>query len=193
MSFEQKLKFGKVAEGLIAKWLLSRGHSVMPVYEIEQGHGKGPQLFTQNASHAAPDLVAFTSNGVMWIEAKHKTVFSWHRNSKSWVTGIDLRHYEDYQQVSRSTNLPVWLLFFHRSSEPSDVDKQYCPEECPVGLFGGNLDRLTNTENHRSPPLNGSEGIKGHGKSGMVYWRSNTLTRLATLSDMLDLDHGIAA
>jgi len=189
MSFAEKLAFGKVAEGFIANWLMARGNSVLPVYEIEKSTGKGPQLFGLDASLVAPDMVAFTENGVVWIEAKHKSVFTWHRNTQQWTTGIDLRHYGDYLKVAKTTRLPVWLMFFHNRAEPSDSDRRMgCPESCPTGLFGGDIFDLVPRENHRSPALNDNrEGIKGHGNSGMVYWAASTLKQLASHDHVMQL------
>ncbi len=189
MSFAEKLAFGKVAEGFIAKWLMARGNSVLPVYEIEKSTGKGPQLFGLDSSLVAPDMVAFTENGVVWIEAKHKSVFTWHRNTQQWTTGIDLRHYGDYLKVAKSTKLPVWLMFFHRSSTPSDGDQRMgCPAQCPIGLFGGDIFDLVPKENHRTPPLDYfREGAKGHGRSGMVYWSVSELKRLATYDSVMQI------
>lgn len=187
MNFAENLAFGKVAEGLIANWLMARGNSVLPVYEIEKSTGKGPQLFGMDASLVAPDMVTFTENGVMWIEAKHKSVFTWHRNTQQWTTGIDLRHYADYLKVAKTTRLPVWLMFFHKNSNPSDVDiRSGCPAQCPTGLFGGDIFNLVPRENHRTPPLDVMrDGVKGHGRSGMVYWAASALKQLASHDDVM--------
>lgn len=187
MSFADKLAFGKVAEGFIARWLMARGNHVLPVYEIEKSTGKGPQLFGLSGDLVAPDMVAFTQNGVMWIEAKHKSVFTWHRNSQQWTTGIDLRHYGEYLKVAKATRLPVWLMFYHRDNKPSDSDlRMGSPKECPTGLFGGDIFDLVPTENHRTLPLDlQREGVKGHGRSGMVYWAAGTLRQLATREQVL--------
>ena len=32
-----------------------------------------------------------------------RTAFSWHRLSGRWVTGIDLRHYEHYQEIKMAS------------------------------------------------------------------------------------------
>ena len=187
MSFADKLAFGKVAEGFIANWLMARGNSVLPVYEIEKSTGKGPQLFGMDASLVAPDMVAFTENGVVWIEAKHKSVFTWHRNTKQWTTGIDLRHYGDYLKVAKKTRLPVWLMFFHKNQTPSDNDlRMGCPKQCPTGLFGGDIFDLVPRENHRTPPLDCfRDGAKGHGNSGMVYWSHSKLKQLASHDEIV--------
>ena len=187
MGFAQSLKMGRIAESLIARWMIGRGTCILPAYEIEVSSGKGPQLFCPSGSYVSPDLLAFTKKGLFWIEAKHKTVFAWNRSREVWVTGIDLHHYGQYMQVAKQTNLPVWLLFFHRESTPSPGDILHgCPPECPTGLFGGELFDLVTKENHRSPPLDfNREGIKGHGRSGMVYWDPSALQLLATKEEVI--------
>lgn len=183
-SFARQLQIGRVAEGLIAKWLQARGNAVMPAYEIEKSHGKGPQLFSTEGKFVAPDMIVFAHEGVQWIEAKHKSVFTWYRKEKCWVTGIDQRHYQDYQHVMVRTRLPVWLMFYHRESQPAERDLPYCPAKCPTGLFGGPLNRLMECVNHTSQPRNGGTGW---GKSGMVYWAHSKLTLLATKEEVLEL------
>jgi hypothetical protein len=169
-------KMGRVGEGRIANWLKRRGWAVLPVYEKEVDEGKGPQLFMLDKSLIAPDMLAFKKTNVRWIEAKHKTVFTWHRITQRWCTGIDLRHYRDYLQVAELSPWPVWLLFLHERSIPDARDLQYgCPQECPTGLFGGELFYLQNNENHQH---------KNWGRSGMVYWAHDTLACLAPVDSV---------
>lgn len=177
MSFQNNLDFGRVAESLIAKWIMANGYSVLPAYEIEKHQGKGPQLFRANAQYVAPDILAIGSN-IFWAEAKHKTVFTWHRNTKQWTTGIDLRHYEEYLKVQECTNIPVWLFFYHKSPVPSFDDIRHgCPEACPTGLFGGKISELREREHHRCLPLDYQRsGYLGHGHSGMVYWHDSAFS-----------------
>ena len=193
MSFSRQLGVGQVAEGLIARWLMARGASVMPAYEIEQSSGKGPQLFSQEGDFVAPDMLVFSHKGIQWVESKHKSVFTWHRVSKRWTTGIDLRHYGDYLQVAKQTSVPVWLLFFHRESTPSVDDRRHgCPQECPTGLFGGELFSLVVLENHRAPHFDPTRtGITGHGRSGMVYWAVDQLRMLASKEEVLSIAKAI--
>lgn len=177
MRFEQSLKRGRIAESRIATWLLRRGAHVLPAYEIEIPRFKGPQFYSSTGSYASPDLLVFAADGMLWVEAKHKSVFSWHRLTQRWTTGIDLHHYEQYQEVARLSGLPVWLLFLHSDSAPHVRDLEAgCPPECPTGLFGNELSILVRRENHRAQPLiNGS----GHGRTGMVYWARDSLRLLA--------------
>lgn len=174
--FEQALAFGKVGEQAVSKWLQSRGHAVFPAYEKEGDDFKGPQLFSESGDLVLPDLLAFKSGNAIWFEAKRKTCFSWNRTRKIWVTGIDLRHYGEYQEVAERTGLSVWLLFYHPSDNPDKRDLAHgCPSQCPKGLFGNDIALLAKTENHRSDKW---------GKSGMVYWSVNDLRKIANAEDL---------
>lgn len=175
-NFEHTLAFGQIGESAISKWLQSRGHAVFPAYQVEQQTGKGPQLFAASGDLVLPDLLAFKSGNAIWFEAKHKTCFAWNRSRKIWVTGIDLRHYGEYQEVAERTGLAVWILFFHPKRNPDKRDLVHgCPSHCPTGLFGNDIDLLAKTENHRSDKW---------GKSGMVYWSVNDLRKIANAEDL---------
>lgn len=178
MSFADQLQFGQVGESLISRWLQSRGHLVFPAYEKEIGSGKGPQLFSADGDLVLPDILAFCGKRIQWVEAKHKTCFTWHRITQRWTTGIDIRHYNEYQQVAARTELPVWLMFYHPHPAPNDRDIRHgCPQRCPTGLFGNDLSVLVNCENHRSDKW---------GKSGMVYWAAQSLKRIAPAESLAE-------
>jgi hypothetical protein len=170
-NFSENLVYGKIGEDVISSWLQGRGHSIFPAYEKQINCGKGPQLFASHGNLVLPDLLAFRNGKVLWVEAKRKTNFTWHRITRRWVTGIDIRHYDEYQKVRLSTKFPVWILFWHPNAVPSSEDKAWgCPLECPTGLFGESLDILTANENHRSDKW---------GKAGMVYWAHEKLKLLS--------------
>lgn len=163
--FEQKLQIGKVGESQIAEWLKSRGHNILPIYEIEKGQYAGPAIYASDGSTIiAPDMLIFGGGKTIWIEAKHKNAFTWHRITKKFVTGIDLKHYFDYQKVRLLIDWPVWLLFLHRSGIAKDSLAG------PAGLFGNDLEYLMKHENHRH---------ENWGKTGMVYWAVEHLIKLA--------------
>jgi len=173
MRFKEHLDFGKTAETAIAAWLRSKNYSVLPVYEKVIDEGKGPQVFLpNNVSLIAPDLLAFKTEKAIWIEAKHKTAFSWHRITNRWVTGIDLRHYIDYCKIDDLTPWPVWLLFLHRGGQAKDS-----PPNSPSGLFGNVLSKLRRMENHRHG---------NWGRTGMVYWAIDSLIKLAEYEEVME-------
>lgn len=172
VDFQKNLAFGQVGENYIGNWLLTQGYMVLPVYEVEGGDHKGPRFHeTPTRRHVAPDILAFKGERIVWIEAKHKTVFSWHRKTGRWVTGIDLHHYEQYLKIAEKTGKEVWLLFLHR--EP--LTNEGCGV-CPTGLFGQKLSVLADNESHRHA---------NWGKSGMVYWADSSLKKLAELHEVL--------
>lgn len=176
-TFGEQLAFGQVAETDIAKWIIRRGGWVVPIYEVEYHRGKGPRVFACDIELVAPDLLVVRNGRACWIEAKHKSVFTWHRKTGRWTTGIDLHHYEQYIEVQERIEWPVWLLFLHRRSTPDNRDKPHCPPKCPTGLFGQALSNLTGVknENHRH---------ENWGRSGMVYWSVEKLKPLATLKEL---------
>jgi len=166
VTFDDQLKFGQAGEGKISQWLMDKGFSILPVYEKIINNGKGPQLFSNKKSLIAPDLFVFKGEDAFWIEAKHKTAFSWHRISQRWVTGIDLRHYVDYLKVDDDTHWPVFLFFLHDGGQAKDS-----PIKSPPGLFGNKLSFLRENESHRH---------RNHGNSGMVYWSIDKLKHYGT-------------
>jgi hypothetical protein len=164
LCFELNLQSGKAGETLISMWMQSRGWAVMPVYEKIANENKGPQVFCATGNLIAPDLFVFNTKKAIWVEAKHKNAFSWHRITQKWVTGIDRRHYNDYLVVSNMSAFPLWLLFLHCGGAAKDSDVS------PSGLYGNDIKFLSNNINHES---------ERWGYSGMIYWGINSLIKLA--------------
>ena len=169
-NFEYKLKKGKIGESLIANWLKTKGFNILPVYEIEKDQYKGPAVYACDGSNiVAPDLLAFKKNKIVWFEAKHKEAFTWYRKKAVFNTGIDIRHYKEYLRINKLTDWPVWLLFLHRGGQAKDSPKS------PSGLYGGELGYLSRNICHES---------NRYGNSGMVYWKLETLKKLANYKDI---------
>jgi len=168
--FEQRkeTKQGFVGESKIAMYLMARNNKVLPVYQIEKSRGKGPRLFLKDNNLIAPDMFVFNDKECCWIEAKHKTGFSWHRNTRTWNTGIDKRHFKHYCEVADVTPWPVWLMFLHKAGQAKDSP----PSE--GGLFGNKLSVLRNCIHHESNRY----------AYGMVYWDKNDLKKLASLEEV---------
>jgi hypothetical protein len=171
LAFQNYLKVGKVGESRIANWLKRKGYSVLPVYEVEIDSGKGPRLFNVDAEIIAPDLLAMKDrDNTFWVEAKHKSAFTWYRTAQRWETGIDLRHYQDYCTIEDKTPFNVYLLFLHEGGQAKDS-----PPDSPSGLFGGSLSHLRKNESHRSEKW---------GAGGMVYWAHDVLKKLAEIDEL---------
>lgn len=184
--FERMLERGQLGESAISRWLQSRGSMVFPAYQIEHATGKGPQLFSASGDCVLPDLLTFKGGSIVWVEAKHKSCFTWHRRSGKWTTGIDLRHYEEYIEVAARTALPVWLMFLHPKAQPDARDIAHgCPRTCQTGLFAGEIFALKDCESHRAEAYDPTRpGAIGHGRSGMVYWTVDVLKRIAAAEDL---------
>jgi hypothetical protein len=166
VGFESSFAFGKVAESQIAKWLQARGNHILPVYEKESGEYKGPVLNTPDGLHIiCPDMLAISKHGIAWIEAKHKSAFTYSKKYSNergydvWNTGIDLKHYNHYTQLQKELpHIPVWLMFLHQDGTAKDTP---LGKVSPTGLFMAPIRHLQANECHQHP--NG-------GKNGMVYW-----------------------
>jgi len=100
-----------------------------------------------------------------FVEAKNKNAFTWHRITERWTTGIDLSHYNDYLEIMRKIDIPIYLIFNHRGGTAKDSEKS------DSGLFAQDLRYLRNNENHRCGP-------KPHCKNGMVFWSKDNLKRI---------------
>jgi len=177
-NFETSLEGGKVGESLIALWLMSQGYSVLPVYEKQTGDYKGPTLFQMERTLVAPDMLVMGSERTFWVEAKHKSAFSWNRTRERWTTGIDLHHYEHYMSVQESTPFPVWMYFLHKPGNEAKDTPDQLKGKSPTGLFARPLSYLSQHEDHQwTKPMRGQQ-------HGMVYWDSNCLLWLAGYEEL---------
>ncbi len=173
--FKRKLEFGQLGESKISSWLRERGRWVLPIYEVEETVGKGPRLFSPERRYIAPDLFVFSLDGVVWVEAKHKSVFTWYRKGSKWTTGIDRNHWQAYLELKNDWPWPIWILFLHESETPDPRDTEFCPASCPTGLFGNSIDLMAETISHESDKW---------GRNGMVYWAHESLQEIATLEEV---------
>ena len=176
-TFTEKLEVGRIGENIIAKWFINRGFNVLPAYEIEVPTGKGPRIFTATGGIISPDMLVFNHDKIFWIEAKTKSAFTWHRISRTFQTGIDKRHWEDYLKIQSIVNWPIWLIFWHK---PGLLAKDTPPGMIsPSGLFGNDINILKNKIHHSHD---------NHGSSGMVYWTHDSFILLAnTLEELRQL------
>jgi len=174
--FEKRLADGRLGEDLISRWFRSFGWNVVPAYETSIDSGKGPRFFAASGDNiVSPDLLIFQGREFRWIEAKHKSAFTWYRINESWQTGIDRRHWNEYLKVREQSKLPVYLFFLH---EPGHVAKD-TPDGMisPSGLYGESIDVLKDKIDHESAL---------HGPSGMVYWKEQDLKKYAEYAMILE-------
>jgi len=177
--FALNLAAGQVGESAIARWLISRGFTVLPAYEKEPGDYKGPRVYSASGNMIAPDLLAFrfgienTRDAVFWIEAKTKAAFTWHRISRTYQDGIDRRCWQDYLRLQAKAPWPIWLMFLHvGDGVAKDNPEGLSP---PTGLFGEKIATLRYCVHHESDK---------HGPSGMVYWTVDSFRKLAEAEEL---------
>ena len=180
MNFNGSLAVGRLGESQIAQWLAKRGNAILPVYDVEIDRGKGPQVFLWKRELVAPDLLIFPDSE--FVEAKHKSVFTWYRKTGCWQTGLDAHHWADYCEVQEQTGRRVWIAFLHRKSTPDEKDLRYgCPPTCPTGLFINSVSYLNGKVDHVDwGEANGS-------RHGMVYWNYSDLKKYAELDEVVCL------
>lgn len=171
-TFKNKLAYGQIGESKIAVWLRAQGRYVLPAYEKEIDNNKGPHLFCPTGELVVPDMLVINGLKVAWIEAKHKSVFSFYRKKGQWETGINLRHYGQYLQVAQVISWPIWILFLHEKDR--DLSRPGEPWPCPTGLFGQSIEILKTRVSHTSDRW----------ANGMIYWAHKDLKELASLKEV---------
>lgn len=177
--FQKSLEQGKAGESLISKWLIRRSIHVLPIYEKIVDEFKGPVLFSFDELLIAPDLFCFNTDKhkVFWVEAKHKTAFSWYRKTRTWTTGIDTHHFGQYLKIRELLQYPIYLMFLQQGGHAKDS-----PETSPSGLYGDEIMKLSKCVNHTY------QGKNNYGKGGMTYWGIGNLTKYATLDEVAEHD-----
>lgn len=162
--FNESLAIGKTGETEIANWILSKGATILPIYEIADNQYKGPTIYTGGETIIAPDMLVMSNGNMFFVEAKHKAAFTEYRKTGKFQTGIDIKHLHEYIRIQNVTNIPVWLMFLQRGG----IAKDSSPS--PSGLYGGSLGRLYPIVDHFSDR---------HGISGMAYWNIEDLKFLS--------------
>lgn len=160
--FDEMLSWGQDGEELVARYLLSRGCSIL----FSRARDNGPQrMYTPLGPVVAPDLLAI-KRGVFWVECKRKDRFEWHRKGGYWYTGIDTPQYDKYCALNTSQPIPVYLFLLHEHSYNGS----------PTGLYGGALGQLSEIIFNRFPP-------SANGR-GLVMWRHQDLPFIAALEEV---------
>ena len=170
--FDENFEDGKLGESEIAGWAKEQGFNILPIYEVQSGQYKGPTIYTaKGIGVIAPDMLVFKNGSVRWIEAKHKSSFTWSRKYQCWETGIDLHHYYEYLKVMEMIDWPLWLMFLHKPGKPAPNS----PGVSPTGLYGRELKQLSKKENISHV----WEEPYGHQRKGMIYWNEKSLIKLS--------------
>lgn len=177
MNFQQQLQRGLLAEHHIARWLQTqRGYHILPIYNKQDDNRKGPRFYTASGEQLiAPDILAMRGSTLVWVEAKSKTTFTWHRVSQQWQTGIDYYNYTHYCKVADTVPHAMYVFFLHTETyEP--VACSGAPTTSPTGLYVQSFDVLRSCVHHIYPQS---------GRNRMVYWSIESLKKVAQLSEVV--------
>jgi len=160
-TFKENLETGKTGESFLANWFKYKGYNILPVYEQINPKFKGPTVYMADGSEiVSPDMIIFKKDKIFWIEVKCKSAFTEYHITGKFQTGIDIKHFRDYQKIMKNFSGEVWLLFLQGKGIAKDSNQG------PSGLYGNTLKYLTEHVDHES---------ENYGPSGMVYWNLEDL------------------
>lgn len=109
--FEQ----GWSGERILLEWLRKRGWNVLAVCDFTgREANKAPRIHTLSGWLTAPDFLVWSEGCIRWLELKTKTKAVCFRSRREWRHGISERHWKDYLEVERVTNIPGYLAIFEK-------------------------------------------------------------------------------
>lgn len=114
-SFEEKLAFGKEGEHEVGDYFLSRGYSLLPLYQFTDD--LAPKVFYEGTAAISPDIFVSGDNGTFWVEVKTKN--RWIKYNGVLETGLNERHYLEYLKIKNKTALPLYVIFNHKEDNPN--------------------------------------------------------------------------
>lgn len=129
-TFEKLLAFGEEGEHEVAKELIKKGASVMPLYQFENKHA--PYILTLESKVTSPDLICFSKKAFM-VEVKTKN--QWVEHKGLVETGLNYRLFKQYKKVKDSTNYDVFVFFNHKTENPQGI--YYCKLEQNTRYWDG--------------------------------------------------------
>jgi hypothetical protein len=159
-------RIGKYAT-LAAGWWTARFPSKKP--------NERPSALTPDGEIVIADYMMCKEGRSCWGEAKSKTRSNWFYSKGEWQTGMDLYYFRAYQEISKTSGLPMFVFFLHEDPNPSAQDlANGSPETAPTGLWVNTLEWLAKKENY-------DHMYDGYGRGGMIYWNVSRLKQLASL------------
>ena len=133
--FASNLATGQLGESLIARWCMSRGNSLIPVYEKEIDTGKGPRFFSPEGQFVAPDDATFKSAAAAADWGKSFYQILTNQNGKdAWpITGATFILMHKVQD--KPANAGAALKFFdwaYKNGDKTADDLDYVPMPASV-------------------------------------------------------------
>jgi hypothetical protein len=164
-SHEQR--FGTEAEITVEEWLKSLGWAVIRLCTIRNYEGVGaPLLMGARFNLILPDFQALDFTGrhrpPFFVEVKHKTqATECYKLAHTLVHGFGRRSIEQYREVERTTDIPVWLLVL---------------EALTGELLALRVSRAEWDDEF------GDNSKKGVDRGGMVYFRKGRFAQVAQMA-----------
>ena len=120
--FSERLAFGEDGEHLVARFLMSRGVVLSPLYQF-QNHDRAPVALWEvdgaQVSGVLPDLACWNKGRAFFAEVKRKT--RWVHWEGARETGFDQRLWREYRRIRTQSGVPVWVFFVHEQQEPCGI------------------------------------------------------------------------
>lgn len=112
-NFKELLAFGVEGEHEIGQYLLSRGVTIMPLYQFEPL--EAPVILKGAEKITMPDLICFKDD-CFFVEVKTKN--QWVVYGDRRETGLNLKHYNHYKKIKDYTGKQVFVFFNQKQDEP---------------------------------------------------------------------------
>lgn len=151
-NFKKSLQFGEEGEHEVAKFLIDRGVTVLPLYQFNSD--QAPVLLSMNEQIISPDLICFKREAFM-VEVKTKN--QWVSYKGRVETGLNKRHFDHYKKIQQMTKKNVYVFFNHKTEQPTGF------YFAPLNKWTRFWDGIVN-------------GVKVHPE--MIFYNINTLKKL---------------
>jgi hypothetical protein len=166
MIFNDALKFGLGGERIVAEMFKAKGWVVVQVGG-QHGAYQGPRIeLPLGLVQVCPDLIVMNGAKALWIEVKRKSQFAYHRNSKTFVTGVDLHHWKEYLANDLYGSFPMWLFFVHETSSVHSLPFGESAVRPRPGLY---FERVRWMESHKHHEYH-NHGANNFGNHGGIFW-----------------------
>ena len=95
-----------------------RGYYILPTYDYSGlGDGKAPRLLKGKDGLVLPDLMGVKNGKISWFEIKLKSEATYYRKGGCLETGLNLRHWNDYQRVKAQIGAKIFIVFIHQKED----------------------------------------------------------------------------
>lgn len=124
--FASAVERARKIERAVARAIMARGVLVLAAYDFSGlSDNKAPKLeaFSSLESLVVPDLFVARQGRSSWVEVKWKGGAFLFRKTRELETGINLRLWDQYQQVRSATGARVFLVFVHERERLTTCDE----------------------------------------------------------------------